>query len=372
MKILLLSPLPPPVGGIASWTQNILGYYEGYEGSNFEIFLLNTAIKGRNITKKDLLSRIFSGICDSIRIIFNLYLMIKKYNPEIIHVNSSGSLGLWKDYLIALLSKFFNVPVVFHFHFGRIPSLYESKNWEWQILQKVVSNCSHIIVLDSESAEILNKYFDITTSIIPNPLSKDIQNKINEKSEFNNSVDKSIIFVGHVTSSKGVYELVQSYLLLDDAENNLKFIGPYEEDVKNDLIHLAGEKADRINFLGIMDKSNVLFEMKRATALVLPSYTEGFPNVIIEAMAMKCPIVATNVGAIASMLNIGSARPAGLVIEPKNVQALTKALEFMLSNPDKAQYFAQNAFLKVKSEYTLEKVCVQYENIWKYCVNREI
>lgn len=372
MKILLLSPLPPPVGGIASWTQNILGYYEGYEGSNFEIFLLNTAIKGRNITKKDLLSRIFSGICDSIRIIFNLYLMIKKYNPEIIHVNSSGSLGLWKDYLIALLSKFFNVPVVFHFHFGRIPSLYESKNWEWQILQKVVSSCSHIIVLDTESAEILKKDFDIAISIIPNPLSKDIQNKINEKSQLNNIVDKSIIFVGHVTSSKGVYELVQSYLLLDDEENNLKFIGPYEEDVKNDLIHLAGKKANRIIFSGVMDKSNVLLEMKRATLLVLPSYTEGFPNVIIEAMAMQCPIVATNVGAIASMLNDGYSNPAGLVVEPKNVEALTEALDFMISNPDQAKFFVDNAYSKVKSEYTLETVCHQYEKIWTNCVNREI
>lgn len=371
MKILLLSPLPPPVGGIASWTQNILAYYEGHEGSNFDIFLLNTAVKGRNITKKDLLSRIFSGIGDSIRIIFNLYSMIKKYNPEVIHVNSSGSLGLYKDYLISLLSKFFNISVVFHFHFGKIPSLYKSKNWEWKILKKVVSNCSYIIVLDAESAEILNNHLDITTSIVPNPLSKDIQNKITEKSEFNNVEDKSIIFVGHITSSKGVYELVESYLLLDD-ENNLKFIGPYEEDVKNDLINLAGKKANRIKFLGVMNKSNVLLEMKRATLLVLPSYTEGFPNVIIEAMAMQCPIVATRVGAVANMLNDGCSNPAGLVVEPKNVEALTEALDFMISNPDQAKIFAHNAYLKVKSEYTLEKVCHQYEKIWTNCVNREI
>nr|WP_257220478.1 MULTISPECIES: glycosyltransferase family 4 protein [unclassified Acinetobacter] len=185
------------------------------------------------------------------------------------------------------------------------------------------------------------------------------------------SAYRRVIFVGHVTRNKGIFELVQSFSLLSNVDE-LILIGPFELEIKNQIIELAGIKSDKITFTGALEKVEVLNAMKRATVLVLPSYTEGFPNVIIEAMAMQCPIVATRVGAVASMLNDEYSNPAGLVVEPKNVDALTEALDFIISDPNQAKIFADNAYLKVKSEYTLETVCHQYEKIWKNCVNREI
>ena len=56
MKVLLISPLPPPVGGIATWTNNVLYYYISND-QNIEILLLNTALKFRNVTNTNFIYR---------------------------------------------------------------------------------------------------------------------------------------------------------------------------------------------------------------------------------------------------------------------------------------------------------------------------
>mgnify|MGYP003588217846 CR=1 FL=1 len=376
MKILLLSPLPPPVGGIATWTVNILKYYElrEKEESDINIIHQNTAIRFRNITKLNFFSRLISGIQDGIRtfIIFFYYLL--KYRPDVIHLTSSGSLGLWKDVFFAYIAKLFNIPLTIHFRFGRISEISELNNWEWKVLKKVVSLSSSVIVLDDNSCRTLKNQNLKNIFVIPNPISESVENIINtqENCRFSDRNDyRSLLFVGHVTKNKGIFELVESFSLLSNIDE-LILVGPFELEVKNKIIELAGIKSDKITFTGALDKVEVLNAMQQANVLVLPSYTEGFPNVIIEAMAMQCPVVATNVGAVPNMLNDGYSNPAGLVVEPKNVEALTEALDFMISNPDQAKIFAHNAYLKVKSEYTLEKVCCQYEGIWTNCVNREI
>lgn len=72
--------------------------------------------------------------------------------------------------------------------------------------------------------------------------------------------------------------------------------------------------------------------MLKCTVFVLPTYTEGFPNVVLESMACGCPIVATSVGAIPEMLDGG----AGIVIEPRNVEQLRDAVAWVLENPERA------------------------------------
>lgn len=375
MRVLLLSPLPPPVGGIASWTLNILQYYstEKKIASDMEVIHQNTALKSRSVTEINLFSRIFSGVKDGLRNFFIFFYYLIKYKPDIVHLTSSGSFGLFKDILFGIVAKLLGIPFIIHFRFGRIPELYLKKNWEWRLLKKVIDLSSSVIVLDIETYSTLSINHFNNIHLVPNPMSLMVERKMDkliDRSKLNQNFF-NIIFVGHVIENKGIFELVEAFSHLNNVDE-LVVIGPFETEIKEQLINLSGSKSKKLRFTGALEKDQVLVEMERAKLLILPSYTEGFPNVIIEAMAMKCPVIATNVGAIPNMLNNGSNQPAGLVIKPKSVEALIDAINFMISNPDQAENFTYNAFLKVKSEYTLETVCHQYEKIWKNCVNREI
>lgn len=366
MKVLLLSPLPPPVGGVASWTVNILMHYSNNADDLTELVHQNTAMRHRGITKKGTFNRFYTGVIDSLRIVSGLLISFFKYKPDVIHVTSSASLAVFKDIIIAVLAKLFRVPMVVHYHFGRIPEIIENNNWEWKILKIVTSLCSAIIVLDEKSYTSLKENGVNTVFIISNPISAEIEQFVLTDTDCANTIIDlkiNIIFVGHVVISKGVFELVKACAQLNNIDE-ITLIGPYEEDTKISLLEIAKNSNFLLNFTGVLDKESVFKKMSEASFLVLPSYTEGFPNVLLEAMAMKCPIIATDVGAISDMLDVNTPNPAGLVVEPKNVQALIEAMSKIMSDPSLSEILKENAFIKVNEKYTLKNVCAQYEVVW--------
>jgi glycosyltransferase involved in cell wall biosynthesis len=109
----------------------------------------------------------------------------------------------------------------------------------------------------------------------------------------------------------------------------------------------------------------VIKHMLSCSVLVLPSYTEGFPNVILEGMACGCPIVATSVGAIPEMLNYHLDAEAGICIIPGNVEILQRAIEQMLDDKIFAKKCGQNARDRVISEYSIEVIWHQLITIWE-------
>lgn len=148
-------------------------------------------------------------------------------------------------------------------------------------------------------------------------------------------------------------------------------IGPYENVVKDDLINIAKkrENGNWIKFLGALDKEEVLNYLLVASLLVLPSYTEGFPNVIIEAMAMRCPVVASDVGAIPEILNISSENPCGICVKPKNIRELSKALISIIKDEENSIRLGTNGVKRILSNYTFTNIGQLYEKVWFDTVN---
>ena len=367
MKVLLLSPLPPPVGGIASWTVNILDFYSKNH-DDLELIHFNSAIKSRDVTRLDIFSRVKSGIKDNMKSFPVFVSYLKKNNPDVIHMTSSASIGLAKDLMVILVASLYNIPVVTHFRFGRIPELFKLNNWEWKLIEKVSKLSSSVIVLDYNSKSILEYAGIINVHCIPNPISKKVEQttitNLNNK-VFENKLFSNIIFVGHITKNKGVFDLIDACVTISKDVGKIIFIGPCEKNTRNDLLHKSKKNNINIEFTGVLNKDAVLEYMRVASVLVLPSYSEGFPNVIIEAMAMGCPIIATNVGAIPDMLDINSEYPSGIVVEPKDIISLADSIRIILTDKHLANTFSRNALLKVKEKYTLSKVTMEYEEIWK-------
>ena len=105
--------------------------------------------------------------------------------------------------------------------------------------------------------------------------------------------------------------------------------------------------------------------MLSAAVFVLPTYTEGFPNVILESMACRCPIVTTNVGAIPEMLDIDSDDRCGICVTPRNVNELKEAIVTMLTSAETADMYAENARTRVMSTYSMPQVSNALLEIWK-------
>lgn len=367
MKILLCTPFKQDKnlvsGGINVWGNNIIQYYSELDS---DVILEPISYDRRFNVKENTsyLVRFLSGVKDYWRSIKETKEKIDNDCYDILHLCSSAQLSLIKDYYVLRYAKEHGLKTVIHLHFGRIPELFEINNWETFLLKKVIIVAERVIVMDKKSYDSLRKRGFNNVSYLPNPLSPYIIDEIERNEGTISRLYNKIVYVGHVIPSKGVYELVNACGEIQDIEVHL--IGTIEEDVKADLVKIAKGKSNS-NYLkirGAMSYNNVILELLSAGIFALPSYTEGFPNVILEAMACGCPIVATDVGAIPEMLNVSEGNNYGICVKAKDEKSLKDAIKSFLGDHTYAENCGKNAQLRVRNLYSMPSVWKQLNNIW--------
>lgn len=351
------------IGGIVIWANNILDYYKSVET---EIELVPISYdRSDAITKKSSpLQRILYGVNDYMKSIRETKKYIKENHVDILHLCSSAQLSLYKDLFVLKMAKKMRVKTVIHFHFGRIPELLEKNNQEAKMIKRVCGVADTVVVMDYKSQEaLLNAGFKNVINL-PNPLSTGVMNEVKDNEGKIARIENRILYVGHLYQTKGVSELVKACADIDGIE--LHLIGSVEEPYLRELECIAKSNGNGLwlKYRGKMSHSEVIKEMFEAGVFCLPSYTEGFPNVILESMACGCSIVATPVGAIPEMLQFNGKELCGLSVEVKNVDDIkTKILTFI---NDKAirDFCRRNAVHRVNDNYAIPIIWRQLECIW--------
>lgn len=168
-------------------------------------------------------------------------------------------------------------------------------------------------------------------------------------------VDATVVgFVGRIVRDKGIAELVQAWKILRKEFPNvhLLMVGPFEpqdpvspdieNSLKNDLrIHLTGNSQNIPPFYAAMD------------ILTLPTYREGFPNTPLEAAAMQLPVVATKIPGCIDAVQDGI---TGILVPPRNVEALAKAIRAYLQSSELRQQHGQAGRLRVLHNFSQEAI----------------
>lgn len=361
----IISPCSDNTGGISTWTKNMYAYVEKLHPSN-RYYIYHYENQMKSAINTNIIARIVTGLILYSKLSYNILAITIKCKPSVLHVTTSATLGLFKDIIIIWIAKLTKTPIVIHWHFGRIPELSNSKNWEWKLLKFVVRNSTYSIVIDNKSFNTLLEYGFLNVVNIPNPISLEIEQRANLQIEKNSKRSKGrILFVGHIIRSKGVFEIVEACVDIPEI-TELIIIGPYEEEIRNQLLDKAKKRNGGIwlKMLGQQNRNQVLEYMSISSILALPSYTEGFPNVVIEAMAMGCAIIATNVGAIPEMIDSISEKPCGFCVPVRDVKKLKESIIYLIKNSEEADEMGRRGIEKVLTNYTLDKIVKQYLDIW--------
>lgn len=171
--------------------------------------------------------------------------------------------------------------------------------------------------------------------------------------------------VGRFSPEKGTDVLLNAFRMVQDHQRNCHLVLLGDGQEENHLRSLAEELriADNVHFVGHTNTPGDF--VKDADGLVLPSRSEGIPNVVLEAMAMGVPIVATSVGGVPEILEHG--RTARL-IAPEQPKALAEAILDLLNEPDSSRAMADAANQHVKQEFSVQvrvsKLASIYESIF--------
>jgi len=136
-----------------------------------------------------------------------------------------------------------------------------------------------------------------------------------------------IVYAGNLLASKGLGELMDAFPELAKSRPQLRLAivgqGPFGEHLARRAAGMEG----RVILPGRRDAAGIAQWMRAADVFCLPSYSEGCPNVVVEALACGRPVVATNVGGIPELVNQAS----GLLVPPRDAAALRAALDSALS-----------------------------------------
>lgn len=157
-----------------------------------------------------------------------------------------------------------------------------------------------------------------------------------------------ILYVGRMHSDKGLCELVQAFTSVAEGfpDTHLLLVGPDEGGLKSAL-DFAGTSRLRIHLVGLTDEPERY--MAAADLFCLPSYREGFGLSLIEAAAAGLPSVASRIYGLTDAVVDGV---TGLLVSPKNVNALAQALELLLSKPELRSQMGQAARQRAEQEFS--------------------
>lgn len=178
-----------------------------------------------------------------------------------------------------------------------------------------------------------------------------------------NQEKRTFVFVGRFERRKGVQELTRSLKRLIETPLNFKFqfIGPIPKE------HQLGDP--RISYHGSIHQPEKIMEILRSSdVLVTPSYSEGMPNVILEAMSQGLAVIATKVGAVPKMVD----EKNGWLISPGNTKELYAALLDALSKDDQSlSKLKASSLNRLKSEFIWEDLIDKLIDIFKERVGFE-
>jgi len=170
-------------------------------------------------------------------------------------------------------------------------------------------------------------------------------------------------FIGRFSIEKGILNFVNSMPKVLETKKNVKFFlggnGPLRDDVLRCINNLSLE--NNINYVGWIYRDEISKYLNKLKLIVIPSYTEGLPNIMLEAMACGTPVLATPVGAISSIIKD---EETGFILENNTPECIAKNIIRVLEHP-KLEKITENARVLVETDFTYEAAIKKYSFIFR-------
>ena len=282
-----------------------------------------------------------------------LYWMLFHPEIKIVHVQGSVGASFWRKAIFIYIAKFFHKKVVWHMHAGRFAVFYQQHRYA---VRKVVNKSDVIIALSEYWKEYFKNEFPTKrVEIIKNVISAPRVHK-QQTGYF------TLLFLGLLGKNKGIYDLlecIRDHKVEFQGKLKLYIGGNGEIEHVKQLIKEYGI-ADIVIFEGWVSGDKKIELLNKSDAYILPSYKEGLPISILEAMSYGMPIISTPVGGIPEIVSNGE---NGYLVEPGNKEDIYKAIMSLLNDADLRNRMGRISLSRV-GEHLPEYVEKQLETLY--------
>jgi glycosyltransferase involved in cell wall biosynthesis len=171
-----------------------------------------------------------------------------------------------------------------------------------------------------------------------------------------------VLFLGRLERDKGVFDLLEAISALRVTVPDIRLVCAGDGDLKSVARYAERlDIADAVSLPGWIGPADKQLLLERAAVLVLPSYAEGLPMSLLEAMAAGVPVVATSVGGIPDLVVDGV---NGFLFAPGDTAALARLLRALVLDPELGRRAASAARETVRLRFSADLVLGQLEKVY--------
>jgi glycosyltransferase involved in cell wall biosynthesis len=352
-RVLIAGHLPPPMSGIGTYYETLLG--SSLPGRvNFQF--IDTSLRRR--TGSETGSWSFSNLASAIGDCVRFTKAVIVFRPDICHIATAYGLSFLKHSICVAAARIMGSKVLLHPHCS-FSFLYERKGKAWQwFVRKVVGLCNGIVVLSSEWKKLQDVVPGCRIFYLPNAIKLSNFAEIGQQktgSKTDNDCLK-VLYLGHLGKAKGSFDLVCAAKTVLRGTHGVVFELVGHEQIAGDFeqLHTETMNAGFEQFIRIRSAvgGSERFELFRsADIFVYPSYHEGMPMAVMEAMACGLPIVATQVGGLPDLVHPGL---NGFLVPAGQPDQLAKAIYQLIVDPPMRWLMGENNLRMAQENFDIE------------------
>jgi glycosyltransferase involved in cell wall biosynthesis len=364
-KVLILSPFPPPFGGIASYADNLFKglveqkiNVEKFDLSRFDHLRFSNPDQKRNYIRiLNPRNFLFISLIILDYFLFIIKILFKK--NLVIHIHTSSFFGWWRSALFVAIARLFGKKTILHVH-NAIDRFYinESGKVGKFLIRLSLRLPDEIISLSDGIKKLLSSLTDVQITPIYNGV--DTKKFLNQK-EY--SKPYKMLFAGFVGQAKGVGDIMKALKKANLSKKDilLTIMGGGDIDEMKQLRNKLGLDG-QVKFTGRISEDEKIAIFKSHHIFTLPSYGEGQPISILEGMASGMAILSTNVGSIPEIIK----KENGKIVNPGDIDELARAITMFTFKSDLSDYGKINE-KKAINKFSFSRVIRDNINIYQRC-----
>jgi glycosyltransferase involved in cell wall biosynthesis len=251
----------------------------------------------------------------------DLVAAIARHDRVALHVHSAAGPGFWRDAALMATAHAARCPVILHLHGGGFDRFHDACGTARRIAIRTLLERASVVAVASEWLRSWIRSVSRGANVVCVPYPVVMPARGDPRPNL-------VLFLGRLAAEKGIYDLLQAISALRDAVPDVRLVCAGD----GDRIGVAREAerlgiADAVKFTGWVGPSGKRALLENAAVFALPSYSEGMPMSLLEAMAAGVPAVATPVGGIPEVVVDGV---SGFLAAPGDAATLTRLLRRLL------------------------------------------
>lgn len=283
--------------------------------------------------------------------------------PTVVHIHASIKGSFFRKSMILWTVRLFGCKTIFHLHSGYFKQyVAESNSFRRWWMQKTLKKSTIVIALSKSWAAFLTEFAPgCNVEVIPNSIALHNVNSHLTEMPFR------ILFLGVITESKGVFELLEAVSILKPSFPEIKLIlgGSGDLNLLNAKAEVLGIAAN-IETPGWIEADKKNEELANASIFALPSHHEGLPMSMLEAMSAGKAVIVTPVGGIPEVITDGE---NGLLVPVKSSEVLASAIRRLFENKTLHQTLKINARNTIVTTYQSDVVLTKLSALYTVLEN---